>query len=202
MRVLIACEYSGRVRDAFIARGHDAVSCDVLPTERPGPHHQGDIREILFDGWDLMIAHPPCTRLTNSGVRWLHVPPPGKTLEQMWAELDDAANFYKLLRDAPIEKKAVENPIMHRYAKERINVGHRQVFQPWQFGEPFFKATGLELIGLPDLIHSNVLTTPEKGTREHYEWSAVHMASPGPERWKNRSRTFQGVADAMAAQWG
>jgi hypothetical protein len=202
MRVLVACEYSGRVRDAFIRGGHEAMSCDLLDTEVPGPHHKGDIRDVLYDGWDLMIAHPPCTRLTNSGVRWLKVPPPGKTLEQMWADLEAAAEFYKLVRNAPIPRKAIENPIMHCYARERIEVGYRQVIQPWWFGEPAFKATGLELIGLPDLQPTNKLTPPTRGTQEYKDWSKVHLASPGPDRWKERSRTFQGVADAMADQWG
>lgn len=203
MRVLIACEYSGRVRNAFMARGHDVVSCDLLPSEDDSPYHyQGDIRDLLDQGWDLMIAHPPCTRLTNSGVRWLHVPPPGKTKEQMWAELDEAAKFYLLLKDAPIPRKAIENPIMHKYARERVGNGHRQVVQPYWFGDPFFKATGFELINLPDLKPTNMLSPPEPGTEDHKKWSAVHRMSPGPNRWKERSRTYQGVANAMALSWG
>jgi len=204
MKVLVACEYSGIVRDAFIKKGHDAISCDVLPTDRPGNHYQGDVRDLLANprGYDLLIAHPPCTRLTNSGVRWLHKPPNGKTLEQMWAELDEAAEFYKVLRDAEIEKKAIENPIMHKYARERIVPGYRQVVQPWWFGEKAFKATGLELINLPDLVPTDKLTPPKKNTDEHKEWSAVHRAPPSPDRWKIRSTTFQGIADAMAEQWG
>lgn len=202
MKVLVACEYSGRVRDAFIAAGHDAMSCDMLPTEVPGPHYQGDVRDVLTSGWDLMIAHPPCTRLTNSGVRWLHVPPPGKTKEEMWADLDAAAAFYRTLRDAPIPRKALENPVMHKYARQRITIGARHVVQPWWFGEPAFKATGFELIGLPPLVATNKLTPPKPGTAEHKAWSWVHRATPGPDRWKNRSRTFHGIANAMAAQWG
>ena len=209
MRVLVACEYSGRVRDAFIAAGHDALSCDMLPSEAPGPHYQGDVRDVLESvrmtggmGFDLMIAHPPCTRLTNSGVRWLHVPPPGKTLDEMWADLDKAAEFYRMLRDAPIPRKAIENPVMHRYARERIIPGARQVVQPWWFGEPEFKATGFELIGLPPLVPTNKLTPPASGTAEHKSWSKVHRMSPGPDRWKNRSRTYPGIASAMAEQWG
>ena len=116
-KVLIACEYSGRMRDAFIAQGHDAWSCDLLPTDVPGPHIQGDVLEHLGAGWDLMIAHPPCTRLANSGVRWLHSPPAGKTVAEMQKELDEAAAFYLALRYAPIPRKAIENPIMHRYAR-------------------------------------------------------------------------------------
>lgn len=114
LNVLVACEYSGRVREAFAALGHYAMSCDLLPTEQPGNHYQGDVRDVLYQEWDLMIAHPPCTRLTNSGVRWLHVPPTGKSKQQMWDDLDSAAEFYKLLRDAPIAKKAIENPIMFK----------------------------------------------------------------------------------------
>lgn len=202
MRVLVACEYSGRVRDAFRRLGHDAMSCDLLPTEQPGPHYQGNVLEVLDDGWDALIAHTPCTRMTNSGVRWLHVPPPGKTLEQMWRELDEGADLYKAVRAAKIPKKCMENPIMHRYARERISIGFRQVVQPWWFGDPAFKATGLELIGLPELVPTNKLTPPLKGTDEYKAWSQVHRESPGPDRWKNRSRTYQGIADAMAAQWG
>ena len=148
-----------------------------------------------------MIAHPPCTRLTNSGVRWLHEPPKGKTLEQMWRELEEAAEFYMALRDAPIPKKCIENPIMHRYARERINPSHRQVVQPWWFGEETFKATGYELIGLPDLVPTNKLAPPRPGTEEHKAWSWIHRASPGPDRWKIRSTTPVGIAKAMADQW-
>lgn len=205
MNVLIACEYSGVVRDAFKARGHNAWSCDLLPTERPGQHFQCDVLQILLltrGHWDLMIAHPPCTRLTNSGVRWLHTPPKGVTVAEMWAELERAAAFYKALRDADVPKKALENPIMHRHAKALIKVGTRQVVQPWHFGEPEFKATGLELIGLPKLVPTNKLTPPKSGTPEHAQWSKVHRASPGPDRWKFRSTTREGVAAAMAAQWG
>ncbi|USR72551.1 hypothetical protein [Acinetobacter junii] len=113
LNVLVACEYSGRVREAFAALGHNAMSCDLLPTEVSGNHYQGDVRDVLYQEWDLMIAHPPCTRLTNSGVRWLHVPPTGKSKQQMWDDLDSAAEFYKLLRDAPIAKKAIENTAHH-----------------------------------------------------------------------------------------
>jgi hypothetical protein len=202
MRVLIACEYSGRVRDAFIKKGHDAISCDLLPTDVLGPHYQGDVFDIINDGFDLMIAHPPCTRLTNSGVRWLKVAPRGKSLVEMWNDLDDAANFYKKLSRADIPKKAIENPIMHKYAKDRIGAITRQVVQPWWFGEKTFKATGFELIGLPDLVPTNKIITPKPGTDEHKAWSWVHRASPGPNRWKIRSTTAQGIADAMAEQWG
>ena len=201
MKVLIACEYSGVVRDAYLKEGHDAISCDLLPTDSPGPHYQGDVRDILADGFDLMIAHPPCTRLTNSGVRWLHTPPKGRTLESMWQELEDASAFYRDVRDAPIPKKAIENPIMHKYAKELTRVGKRQVVQPWWFGDKAFKATGIELIGLPELTATNKLCPPKRGTEEYKLWSFIHLAPPGPDRWKVRSTTFLGLAEAMAAQW-
>lgn len=202
LRVLVGCEYSGRVRDAFIAAGHDAISCDLIDTEAPGPHYKGSVLDVIDDGWDIGIFHPPCTRLTNSGVRWLHVPPPGKTKQQMWDELDHAAEFYRKLRDSKIPKKGLENPVMHCYARERLGNVKRHVVQPWWFGEPAFKATGFELIGLPPLVATNKLDTPKPGTEEHKRWSAIHRAPPGPDRWKFRSRTFHGIADAMAAQWG
>lgn len=206
MRVLVACEFSGVVRRFFRALGHDAWSCDLLPAEdaddRYCCHIQGDVLKVLGDGWDLMIAHPPCTRLTNSGVRWLKVPPPGKTLKEMWSDLDAACAFYRTLRDAPIPRKAIENPVMHRYAKERIGNVERQVVQPHFFGDKAFKATGFELVGLPKLNRTHFMELPKKGTAEHKQWSAVHLASPGPNRWKERSRTKPGIAAAMAAQWG
>lgn len=202
MKVLVACEYSGRVRDAFIEKGHDAISCDILDTDTPGPHHKGDIREILNDGFDLMIAHPPCTRLANSGVRWLHKPPKGKTVEQMWKELDEAVEFYKLLGNATIPMKCIENPIMHKYAKERLGSIERQVVQPHWFGEEMFKATGYELHNLPELERTHWLDEPKPGTEEHKKWSWVHLCPPSPNRWKIRSTTPIGIAKAMAEQWG
>jgi hypothetical protein len=203
MKVLIACECSGRVRAAFRRLGHDAWSCDTQEAEDGSPYHiQGDVLLELDAGWDLMIAHPPCTRLTNTAVRWLHVPPKGRTLEEMWEELDKAAAFYVKVRDANIPSKAIENPIMHRYARERIAPGFRQVIQPWWFGEPTFKATGLELINLPMLVPTNKLIPPAAGTEDHKKWSWVHRMPPGPNRAKDRSRTTPGVAAAMAVQWG
>ena len=201
MNILVACECSGVVRDALIEQGHNALSCDIKDTERDGPHYKGDVLDILDWGWDGMVAHPDCTRLTNSGVRWLHVPPKGVSLVELWCDLDDAAAFYSVLRDADIPRKAIENPVMHKYARERINPGARQVVQPWWFGDKAFKATGLELIGLPPLVPTNKLIPPLKGTQEHKDWSFIHRASPGPDRKRLRSRTFQGVADAMASQW-
>jgi len=206
MRVLVACEFSGTVRRAFAALGHDAWSCDLLPAEdRSNKHIVGDVRTVLNDGWDLlMVAHPPCTRLCNSGVRWLHVPPPGRTLEGMWAELNDGANLFSACWNAPIERIAVENPVMHKHAKARI-AGYQpptQIVQPWWFGEPFFKATGLYLKNLPPLLPTNRLTPPASGTDEHRTWSRVHRMPPGPNRWRERSRFFPGIAAAMAASWG
>lgn len=202
LRVLVGCEYSGRVRDAFRRRGHYAMSCDVRETEAEGPHYRGDVRDVLNDGWDVGIFHPPCTRLTNAGVRWLHVPPPGKTKEQMWAELEEATAFYLALRNAPIPRKGLENQVMHCHARERLGNAKRQVVQPWWFGEPAFKATGFELIGLPPLVATNKLDTPKPGTDEHKRWSWIHRMPPGPNREKARSLTFLGIADAMAEQWG
>ena len=196
MRILVACEYSGRVRDAFIRHGHEAMSCDILPTDNPGPHYQGDVRDILDDGWDLMVAHPPCTYMTNSGVTWLHKDP------TRWAKLDDAAAFFKMLLDAPIEKIAVENPIMHKYAKERIGgVKQTQVVQPWMFGHMEQKATCLWLKNLPPLVPTNnvkaeMLQLPDN------ERQRLHYLPPSADRWKLRSTTYMGVAEAMANQWG
>jgi len=196
MKVLIACEYSGTVRDAFIKAGHNAMSCDLLPTDVAGPHYQGDVADILNDGWDLIIAHPPCTYMTNSGVSWLHKDP------ARWALLNDAAAFFNLLLDAPVNRIAVENPIMHKYAKERIgNRKQDQVVQPWMFGHMEQKGTCLWLKNLPLLTATNnvkaeMLLLPDN------ERQRLHYLSPGPDRWKLRSKTYQGIADAMAAQWG
>lgn len=196
-RILVACEFSGIVRRAFAARGHDAWSCDLLPAEdRSNKHLQCDVREILDDGWDMLIvAHPPCTRLCNSGVRWLSKPPAGKTLEQMWQELDEGAALFSDLWNAPIERIAVENPVMHRHAKARIRNYREpsQSIQPWQFGHGETKRTCLWLKNLPPLVPTNIVEgrTPR-----------VHFMSPSPDRWKERSRFFPGIAEAMADQWG
>ena len=196
MKVLVACEYSGRVRDAFLAKGHDAISCDLLPTDQHGPHYQGDVFDLDLSSFDLMIAHPPCTYLTNSGVVWLHRDP------QRWKLLDEAAAFFKALLTAPMPKICIENPIMHKYAKERIGgVKQSQVIQPWMFGHMEQKATCLWLKGLPLLEETNnvreeMLKLPKR-KRER-----LHYLSPSPDRWKLRSTTYQGIADAMANQWG
>ena len=204
MRVLVACEESQAVTIEFRKRGHEAYSCDIDPCTGGYPewHIQGDALEVINQDWDLMIAHPPCTRLTNAGVRWLSVPPKGRTLTSMWKELFDGAEFYKALRDCGIPKIAIENPVMHLHAKELINPGKRQVVQPWYFGDEAFKATGFELIGLPELKDTNRLTPPKPGTDEHKEWSWIHRMPPGPDRARLRSKTFPGIAKAMAEQWG
>jgi hypothetical protein len=197
MRVLVACEFSGTVRNAFGALGHDAWSCDLLPAEDGSNRHiTGDARDILNDGWDLlMVAHPPCTRLCNSGVRWLSVPPRGRELADMWADLDAGAALFSAFWNAPIERIAVENPVMHRHAKERIvNYAEpAQSVQPWQFGHGEVKRTCLWLKGLPCLVPTDVVAGREP---------RVHHMSPGPNRWKERSRFFPGIARAMASQWG
>lgn len=165
----------------------------------------GDIRDHLMGDWDLLaVMHPPCTRLCNSGVRWLHRPPTGRTLEDMWKELSAAAELFSDCWNAPIERIAVENPIMHKHARKLIRNYEKpaQTIQPWWFGDPFFKATSLYLRGLPPLVGTSKLKPPQAGTDEHKAWSAVHRASPGPARSRDRSRTYPGIADAMAEQWG
>jgi hypothetical protein len=181
MRVLIACEYSGTVRDAFIRAGHDAVSCDLLPSETPGPHRQHDVLNLLGEGWDLMIAHPPCTHLSVSGARWFKDKLPEQA-EALW--------FVDMLMSAPIPRICIENPIS--IISSRIRKPD-QIIQPWQFGHGETKATCLWLKGLPKLTPTNVVEGRE---------ARVHRTPPGPDRWKERSRTYQGIADAMASQWG
>ncbi|MFD2173450.1 hypothetical protein [Rhodobacter lacus] len=206
MRGLIGCETSGVMRRAFAARGHDMWSVDLLPAEDGSNRHiTGDVRDYLSDGWDfLAVCHPPCTRLCNSGVRWLHTPPPGRTQAEMWAELDEGAALFSACWQAPIARVAIENPVMHKHARARLpaDLPRPQIVQPWWFGEPAFKATGWYLRGLPELAPTNKLTPPKPGTAAHKTWSAVHRAPPGPERWRFRSRTFQGIAEACAVQWG
>ena len=187
MKVLVACEFSGIVRDAFAARGHDAWSCDLLPTERPGQHYQGDVFDIIEDGWELMIAHPPCTYLANSGVRWLHEKP-GR-----WILMNDGANFFFELLHAPIKRICIENPIPHKYAVEVIGRKYTQTIQPWQFGHGETKRTCLWLRRLPPLVPTDIVDGREP---------RVHHMPPGPDQWKNRSRFYPGIAAAMAEQWG
>lgn len=195
MRVLIACEYSGRVRDAFAAMGHYAMSCDLLPSESPGEHYQGDIYDVLFDDWDLMVAHPPCTYLSNSGVCHLYKDP------TRWAKMRAGAVFFRNLLHARIPRICIENPIMHCYAKGIIGRGQDQVIQPWQFGHKEKKATCLWLKGLPPLVPTSDLKA-ETNALPMREQQRLHYLSPGPDRWCERSRTFPGIANAMAEQWG
>ena len=182
LRVLVACEFSGVVRDAFIARGADAISCDLLPSEKPGPHYQGDVRDLLSPGrFDLMIAHPPCTHLAVSGARWFV----GKQREQA-----EALDFVRMLLAAPVPHIALENPVS--IISSRIRKPD-QIIQPWQHGHGETKATCLWVKGLPLLRTSNVVA----GRAARILWMP-----PGPDRWRERSRTFTGVAAAMACQWG
>jgi hypothetical protein len=205
IKILVACEESRAVTIAFRELGYEAYSCDLLECSGGHPewHIQGDaIKEAYSGKYGALIGHPPCTRLANSGVRWLVIPPKGRSLVSMWRELFEGAEFYKALRDAPIPLKCIENPVMHKHAKELIKLGKRQVVQPWWFGEKTFKSTGYELVGLPDLIPTNKLIPPKKGTDEHRKWSWIHLMSPGPNRSKLRSKTPVGIARAMAEQWG
>lgn len=197
IRVLVACEFSGTVRNAFLGRGYDAWSCDLLPSEDGSNRHiRGDARDILNDGWDMLIvAHPPCTRLCNSGVRWLSVPPPGKTVEQMQQELREGAALFSTFWNAPVDRVCVENPVMHRHAKALIAnyEDPAQSVQPWQFGHGEVKRTCFWLRGLPKLEPTEIVEGRE---------ARVHRMPPGPNRWKERSRFFPGIAAAMADQWG
>ena len=193
-RVLVACEYSGTVRDAFAARGWDAWSCDLLPSETPGNHHQCDVREVLAEKWDVMIAHPTCTYMTNSGVCWLH-----KDAER-GRKLFDAADFFCELLAAPIPHIALENPVMHKYAKRLVGVKQTQVVQPWMFGHMEGKATCLWLKNLPPLTETNNVKTQMMKLPINQR-QRLHYLPPSETRWKERSRTFSGLADAMANQW-
>lgn len=209
-RVLIACEFSGTVRRAFDAAGFEAWSCDLLPAEdRSNRHITGYVRDVLNDGWDLLIvAHPPCTRLCNSGVRWLSVPPPGRTLPEMWAELDDGAALFSDMWNAPVPRLAVENPVMHGHAKERI-VNFQpaaQSVQPWEYGDWETKRTCLWLRGLPPLVPTYPTIAAARAglgiDADEMPTARVHRMPPGADRAKERSRFFPGIAAAMAAQWG
>lgn len=186
MRALFCCEFSGIVRDAFKARGHDAWSCDFLATEREGQHIQGDLRSAIQESWDFVGFHTDCTYMTNSGVRWLH------EQTERWVLLDESCELFNLCLRYPC-KGYLENPIPHKYAVQRIDRNYDQLIQPWQFGHGETKATCLWLKGIPKLIPTEIVSgrSPK-----------VHHASPGPDRWKYRSRTLQGIANAYAAQWG
>lgn len=198
MRVLVACEFSGAVRDAFRKLGHDAMSCDLLDTEAPGPHYKGDVRDVLHDGWDLMIAHPPCTYLSNAGARWLY--PKGKLNQERYEKGLKAKDFFNLLLNAPISRICVENPkpsLIYELPKES------QVIHPYYFGDPYSKRTHLWLKNLPPLSSTKVVeivgywcgsfTSKNKGNK-----SKMLVG----KTWKERSKTFPGIANAMANQWG
>ena len=202
MKVLVACEFSGRVRDAFIAKGHDTLSCDLLPSESEfGHHYQGDINDIMNEHWDLMIAHPPCTYLTNSGVRWLYNP--DKTINQVrWSQMINATSFFNDLLNTNISKICIENPIMHKHAKSLISQPYTQIIQPWQFGHKESKSTCLWLKNLPLLIPTNILAKSLNDKWDNQTPSGQNKYGPSKDRWKIRSRTFQGIANAMANQWG
>jgi len=184
---LVACEYSGRVRDALLAEGIDAVSCDLLPTEVPGPHIQGDVTEQLRRRWAGVIAHPPCIYLCNSGVRWLHERP-GR-----WELMREGATFFLACLNANAPRVAVENPVMHKYAREIVGRGHDCTAQPYEHGDPYTKRTCFWTRGLPPLVPTEIVLERKP---------ACHHASPGPDRWKERSRTYPGIARAIARQWG
>ena len=181
MKVLVACEFSGAVRESFSALGHYAVSCDLLPSEVPGNHYQGDVRDILFDGWDLLICHPPCTHLAVSGSRWF---------KDKKSEQQESLDFVLLLLSAPIPRIALENPVSIISSKIRKP---DQVIHPWQFGHGETKTTCLWLKNLPKLRPTNIVSG-----RENRIWKLP----PSADRWKQRSRTFSGIASAMALQWG
>jgi len=205
MNVLIACEESGAVRDAFIKKGHNAISCDILNTSSPGPHIMGDVLPLLKYKWDLIIAHPPCTYLCNSGVCWLYKkipsgkgwPNPVKFTKEKnlprWDDMRLGAEFFKKILDADCDKICIENPIMHKYAVEIIGRRQDQLVQPWQFGHGETKATCFWLKGLEPLKPTDIVEGREQ---------RLHLLPPSKDRAKLRSKTFQGIADAMADQWG
>ena len=195
MRLLIACEYSGTVRDAFIRRGHDAMSCDLLPTDAPGPHYQGDVADIINDGWDMMIAHPPCTYLSVSGMHWTAR---GLRDPQL---TEDALAFVKFLMDAPIERIAIENPIS--VISSRIRKPD-QIINPWQFGHDASKRTCLWLKGLPLLMPTEIIEPRIVNGKKRWANqtdSGQNRLPPSEDRWKIRSETYEGIAQAMAKQW-
>jgi hypothetical protein len=196
VKVLVACEYSGRVRDAFLALGHDAMSCDLLPTDAPGPHYQGDVQDVLGQRWDLMIAHPPCTYLASSGLHW------NKRQPDRAVKTEAALQFVMALLNAPIERIALENPIGCISTRVRKP---EQVIQPWQFGDDASKATCLWLKNLPPLKPTKLI--PGRLVNGKRRWanqtdSGQNRLSPSADRWKKRSETYQGIAAAMADQWG
>lgn len=209
LRVLVACEYSGRVRNAFRALGHDAWSCDLLPSEDDSPHHWvGDVSEVIAETkfgiwqWDIVIAHPPCTYLANSGAKHLYrgMKKENGPNEDRWQKMRDGAHFFRRMLDCGAPFVAVENPVMLGHAATLIGQDFTQSIQPWQFGHMEVKRTCLWLKNLPPLVPTrNVYDEMMK--LPYGERAKVHHASPGPDRWKERSRTYAGIAEAMASQW-
>lgn len=195
MKILIACEFSGTVRDAFIKRGHEAVSCDILPTESPGPHIQDDVLNVLNDGWDMMIAHPPCTYLSVSGIHW-------NNRGRGWEETNKALEFVKALMNAPIDRICIENPVS--IISSRIRRPDQSI-QPYDFGHDASKKTCLWLKGLPKLTPVQIIQPRiVKGKKRwgNQTDSGQNKLPPSKDRWKVRSKTYSGIADAMAFQWG
>lgn len=186
MRILIACEFSGLVREAFTSLGHETWSCDMEETEIPGKHIKGDVLQVIRDGWDLMIAHPPCTYLCNSGVRWLHSDP------TRFGNMLKAADFFNALKNCEIPKIVLENPIPHKYAKYEIGV-YDQIIHPWEHGHGETKATCLWLKNVPKLCPSSIVEGRD---------NKIHNMPPSSNRARDRSRTYTGIAQAMSAQWG
>jgi hypothetical protein len=212
LRVLFGCERSGIGRNAARALGHDAWSCDTEPAEDATDRHiVGDVREVLADGWDIGIFHPPCTRLCRSGHRWLFGPdethpralPAGRTWQDMLREFEAGVDLFLACWNAPIPRVAVENPVMHKPARARMPAGlpAPQIVQPWWFGHPEFKATGWYLRGLPPLVPEGQLTPPKPGTDEYRAWSRVHRMSPGPERARLRARSYPKMMTSAVRQW-
>lgn len=192
LNILVACERSGVFRDALIALGHNAVSCDLYPSRRPGPHHTGDVRNILYRSWDALIAHPVCRYMANSGVRWLHERP------ERWAEMEKGVEFFLLFENARhIPKRAVENPVLHGHALNLIGRKADQYVQPHWFGDPFKKATGWWLTGLPKLKRTHNLSDYAPSTIK----AEVHLMAPGQDREEKRSQTYPHHAAAAALQW-
>lgn len=188
--ILVACEFSGTVRDAFIDEGYDAISCDLRPSETSGPHIEGDAIEVLESSeWDGLIAHPPCTYLCNSGVRWLH------ERDDRWQDMIDGAVFFRRFLEADVPHIAVENPIMHKYARKIVGENYTQKIQPYQFGVPETKATCFWMKGLPPLEPTDKIPNDEVN-------DSIHKMPPSDDRSKKRSVFFDGVAEAMAEQWG
>ncbi len=199
----VLCECSGTIRDALLAAGIDAVSVDLKPTRKPGPHIVGDALEQMQRRWAGVIAHPVCTDLTNAGAKHLYISGRKENgrYEPRWQSLEKSAAFYAAFRKANAPRIAIENPIWHSHAAALLGNPRRHFVQPWWFGDKAFKATGWELHGLPPLVATDMLTPPKTGTDEHKAWSFIHRMPPGPDRQEKRSNSFPGMAAAIAAQW-